>query len=600
MKTTLLFILITSISIAQKKVETKSFREFYFLNHELDLTKFKNFSLPEVLRYPNKFVFKNQVERGEASNLFIQPSFHSLDDNFQDLFEVEYLQGRIVSISFVNSPITITDNRDRTKLNFFYDKKGDFKKCIIDLHSNMMQSYFPFFDRCYSPTIDYLCDNSGRIIKSRFIGGPLYFYNEFITTTTYDKNSNIVKTIKVGGRESDYDSFGETEFEFDSQNNKIKETFDIKYLKDTMVLSKKWEYNNQNQCLKEIWFSKNNAIRFLKKYDYKEGKLVSDSIFWGMESDTAKFNNLRLAQEIKYLYDANGRLQAELINHSDFLNIYYYDETGKLIKQEDSYAKYEYDIDGNRIRKYASSVIYDAKNRLVNYTTNEGYSTQSCSIVYLKDESVLIKNSKNSSITQNFQDTLNHAENSSTIKNELFDRNGNMIKCYINSNYQSTSSDTTYFEYDSYSFEQQNQFNSLNQLIEQDWFDEKNKLFFKRKYKYDEIGNWIECSEVSLEELNKAFRLTRKYDQFNNLIEQNIFDDKNELLISSKWKFDKNNFLLEFSQFDKHNKPLDNDFGFQKVIYSSLQVENLLDAKYYNAQGKEVFNSSATHWQYYK
>jgi hypothetical protein len=614
MKTTLLFILLASISFAQDQIETKYFREFYYLDNDLNLTNGKyaiklESALPEVLRYPTKFVFKNQVEGKEVISLFINSGCSSLTvDRFQDLYEVKYLQGRIVSISFTD-PICTSGERNTRKISFFYDKKGYFKKCTINFMSTMMETYgsnsgADFWH--YSHTVDYLCDNSGRIIKSRFIGGALYFFKEFLTTTTYDQNNNIVKIVQSGGRVPGHDIFGKTEFEYDSQNNKIKETYDIKYLQDTTVLSKKWEYNNQNQWVKEIWYTQKNAIRFLEKHDYLDGKLVSDSIFWSSESDTANFNELWLQQESSYQYDWSGKLLAELYWH-DIKVLYYYDNNGKLIEKDyldDMEDKYAYDIVGNCISKNKSSVIYDEKKRLVNYTTTGLGSTSSNSIHYFDDQSFSIESIEYTGNSE--RNSMNGYQPSNyisiTVNDYLFDKNGNMLDRHYNQQYRTykNNTDSIYNSSNYLSFYQKNEFNDLDQLIKQEWFDEKNRLFYERKYKYDEFGNWVECSNVSLNEESEAFRMTRKYDQFNNLIELNIFNDKKELVISKKWKFDKNNFLLEFSQFDKNNKPLDNVFGFQKVVYSTLQDDNLSGAKYFNAEGKEVFSSSATYWQYYK
>jgi hypothetical protein len=605
MKTTLLFILLTSISFAQDQIETKYFKEFYFLNNDLDLTKFENFyesrsAMPELLRYPTKFVFKNQVETKEALNLIIASGIFlegNINDNFQDLFKVEYLEGRIVSISYTQGAGQFFhDLKVRTKINFFYDKKGNHKKCKVDFNSTSIESYsFDFYggDLYFNPTIDYLCDNQGRIIKSRFIGGKSFNFQEFLTTTTYDQNNNIIKTIQGGVRESNHDFFGKTEFEYDSQNNKIKETYDDKYLQDTTVLSKKWEYNSQNQRVKEINYTKNNAIRYLEKYDYFDGKLVSDSIFWGMESDSAKFNELRLADVRSFHYDKSGKLRAVLFWNS-ILALYDYDNNGKLIERDNGWNKDTYDIKGNCISKNASSVIYDEKNRLVNYTTTELGYTISNSIHYFDDQSISIESLQ---YRGNSERNRLHGYKSSNfnfinVHDKLFDKNGNMLARFYHSRYVDTIDYWLSQEY----YYQKNEFNDLNQLTKQEWYDEKNKLFFERKYKYDEFGNWIERSEISLKEESKAFRMTRKYDIFNNLIEQNVFDDKNELVIAYKWKFDKNNFLLEFSQFDKNDKTFYPNHGFQKVVYSALQDDNLSGARYFNAEGKEVFK----HLGYYE
>jgi hypothetical protein len=608
MKTTLLFILLASISFAQDQIETKYFKEFYFLNNDLDLTKIESFydsrsAMPVLLRYPTKFVFKNQVETKEALNLIIASGIFlegNINDNFQDLFKIEYLEGRIVSISYTHFSGPSYDEKVSTKINFFYDKKGNHKKCKVDFNSTSIESYlFDFYggDIYFNPTIDYLCDAKGRIIKSRFIGGKSFNFQEFLTTTTYDQNNNIVKTVQSGGRQSDNDFFGKTEFEYDSQNNKIKETYDAKHLQDTTVLSKKWEYNSQNQRVKEINYTKNNAIRYLEKYDYFDGKLVSDSIFWGMESDSAKFNELRLADVRSFHYDKSGKLRAVLFWNS-ILALYDYDNNGKIIERDNVWNKDTYDIKGNCISKNASSVIYDEKNRLVNYTTTELRYTISNSIYYFDDQSFSVEslqyrgNSGRNSIHGYQSSNFNFIN----VNDKLFDKNGNMLTRFYHSRFVDTIDFGLRQEY----FYQKNEINDLNQLIKQEWFDEKNKLFFERKYKYDEFGNWIERSEISLKEESKAFRMTRKYDIFNNLIEQNVFDDKNELVIAYKWKFDKNNFLLEFSQFDKNDKTFYPNHGFQKVVYSALQDDNLSGARYFNAEGKEVFSSSATYWQYYK
>jgi hypothetical protein len=607
MKTTLLFILLTSISFAQDQIETKYFKEFYFLNNDLDLTKFENFyesrsAMPELLRYPNKFVFKNQVETKEALNLIIASGIFlngniNDNDNFQDLFKVEYLEGRIVAISYTQgSGQFFHDLKVRTKINFFYDKKGNHKKCKVDFNSTSIESYsFDFYggDLDFNPTIDYLCDNRGRIIKSRFTGGKSFNFQEFLTTTTYDQNNNIIKTIQGGVRESNHDFFGKTEFEYDSQNNKIKVTYDAKYLQDTTVLSKKWEYNSQNQRVKEINYTKNNAIRYLEKYDYFDGKLVSDSIFWGMESDSAKFNELRLADVRSFHYDKSGQLRAVLF-WNRILALYDYDNNRKLIERDNGWNKDTYDIKGNCISKNASSVIYDEKNRLVNYTTTESGYTISNSIHYFDDQSISIESLQ---YRGNGERNRLHGYKSSNfniinVHDKLFDKNGNMLARFYHSRHVDTIDYWLSQEY----FYQKNEFNDLNQLTKQEWYDEKNKLFFERKYKYDEFGNWIERSEISLKEESKAFRMTRKYDIFNNLIEQNVFDDKNELVIAYKWKFDKNNFLLEFSQFDKNDKTFYPNHGFQKVVYSALQDDNLSGARYFNAEGKEVFK----HLGYYE
>lgn len=607
MKTTLLFILLTSISFAQDQIETKYFKEFYFLNNDLDLTKFENFyesrsAMPELLRYPNKFVFKKQVENNEILNLIISSGYFWTGlDEFHSSFKVEYLKGRIVSISYSPAYIhKIHDIKVRTKLNFFYDKNGNHKKCKVDFNSTSMESYSSDFyggELSPNPTIDYLCDAKGRIIKSRFIGGKLFIFQEFLTITTYDQNNNIVKTVQSGGKLSDSDFFGKTEFEYDSQNNKIKVTYDDKYLQDTTVLSKKWEYNSQNQRVKEIWYTKNNAIRFLEKYDYFDGKLVSDSIFWGMESDSAKGNKLQFYQQNSFHYDGIGKLRAHLLNN-ELRTIYDYDNNGKLIENDNLWGKYTYDIEGNCISKNGSSVLYDEKNRLLNYTTTAYGSHIINSIHYFDDQSVSIEALQYSGNSRRNNINGYKSSNSSSINvdDKLFDKSGNMLTRFYHSQYVDT---IDYMSSQGY-FYQKNEFNDLNQLIKQEWFDEKNKLFFERKYKYDEFGNWIERSEISLKEEHLDFRMTRKYDQHSNLIEQNIFNAENELLISSRSKFDKNNFLLEFSQFDKNNKPLDNEYDFQKVVYSALQDDDLSGARYFNAEGKEVFSSSATNWQYYK
>ncbi len=621
MKTTLLFILLTSISFAQNKIEIKYFKDLYYLNSELELTKATygvgNIFNHELFLYPNSYFFKNQVANDLNPNSYLFEYMYHIGPFERDsiafnYYKVEYRNGKISSI---------TNDNYRYNLKLSYDKKGFLQRCINN-----------------DIVVNYLCDNKGRILKSRSIDK---FENDILqTSTTYDKKGNITK-IEF----NNYDFYNLQaniiEFKYDEKNNKIKiACFDknnrpVKKGQNSFYHSKEWKYNAQNLCVESIIDDWNST-----KYFYQNGKLIVDSSF---SLDTKEF-----AGWTKYIYNDEGKL-VQKTNLSGYLYgylySYLYNNSGQLIEDNnyDLVGKliykntYKYNNFGICIEKESrgknnelveyGNIELDEKNRLTSINTVGPMNNQKLEIssvemrldnnrrnyLPLDYDSLLLNRDSLDTYMVDF-DTSNYLNRYSSGASHItwdkyyFDVNKKLIQHYYVSKYEpGLDYDDEYIE----KYAEKQKYDTLNETLEIEYkrYNDKNELQSTVKYTYHKgllvertIDNPKEEKQLKghitypwgLGRVDASTkRIIIKYDNKDNFIEKNIYDYYNEdkIVSSEKRKYDKNNILTEISYFDENGKTTDFTGVVHRIVFSKFEENCVFCSikRFYNIQGKEVF-----------
>jgi YD repeat-containing protein len=618
MKTTLLFILLTSISFAQNNIETKYFKDLYYLNSELELTKATygdgNIFNHELFLYPNSYFFKNQVANDLNPNSYLFEYISHIwpferDSIAFNYYKVEYRNGKISSI---------TNDNYRYNLKLSYDKRGFLQRCTNN-----------------DIIVNYLCDNKGRILKSRSIDK---FDNDILQTiTTYDKKGNIIKIefnhTDVYDRQADI-----IEFKYDEKNNKVKiACFDknnqpVNKGQNDYYQSKEWKYNAQNLCIESIindWS--------LTKHFYQNGKLIIDSSF---SLDTKEF-----AGWTKYIYNDEGKL-VQKTNLSGYLYGYLYNNSGQLIEDNnyDLVGKliykntYKYNNFGICIEKESrgknnelfeyGNIELDEKNRLTSINTVGPMNNLKLEIssvemrldnnrrnyLPLDYDSLLLTGDSLDPFMVDY-DTSNYLNIYSSGRSNInwdkyyFDINQKLIQHYHVSKFEPGT--TNDFEYlNKYTTKQK--YDTLNETIEIESkiYDEKNELQSTVKCTYHKgllVERTIYYPKAEEKQLTGQIRwieglghvdassrkIILKYDNKDNFIEKNIFDNYNEdkIVSSEKRQYDKNNILTEISYFDENGKTTNFSGAVHRIVFSKFE-ENCVFCNikhYYNIEGKEVF-----------
>lgn len=144
--------------------------------------------------------------------------------------------------------------------------------------------------------------------------------------------------------------------------------------------------------------------------------------------------------------------------------------------------------------------------------------------------------------------------------------------------------------------------NSKQQVVEKRYYNDKKHYFIKENvpviylYKYDERGNSIE--EVSLDSLlnrmpfQEDVALVRwEFDQNNNKVKTSYFNINGDLANANQnasfnfFVYDKNNNLIERTNYDKHEQPIEIDEIFKHEIIVNQQGNDSI-VKKYNAANK--------------
>ncbi len=215
-------------------------------------------------------------------------------------------------------------------------------------------------------TVSYQYDGNGFITGFTDIRG----YN---TKYEYDENDRIKKAV-FRGKETLYTYDSQSRLSMITLPNGIVKS--VTYQNETGDIVKQIKYENESRILYQLdlEYDKTNILKTRtitkqtspsKRYSYlydHSGKLVG--IYLDGRSDCI------------YLYDTNGRLSQTREENGGIMD-YYYDSSNRLSVCGDE--SYEYNADGNKIRKHKISItnptqyVYDNQNKLTMVIKPDGY-----------------------------------------------------------------------------------------------------------------------------------------------------------------------------------------------------------------------------------
>ncbi|MBK8395046.1 MAG: caspase family protein [Leptospiraceae bacterium] len=400
----------------------------------------------------------------------------------------------------------------------------------------------------------------------------------------YDEKNNNTLYAYYETKEGKEVLFSKEEYKYDEKNNKsLYARYETKEGKEVLVRKEEYKYDEKNnKTLEARYETKEGKEVFVWKYEYKFDEKNNNTLEARYET---KEGNEVLVWKKEYKYDEKNNKTLEALYKTEegkevlvWKKEYKYDE--KNNKTLEALYKTE---EGKEVLVWKKEYKYDEKNNKTleaRYETIEGKEVLVWKIEYKYDE----KNNGSTRSASIHPLPPNSQARESSSPTEI-------------RRYKTIEEKEVLFSKFEYKYDEKN-----NKTLEADYETEEGKevLVWKKEYKYDEKNNkTLEARYETIEGKEVlVWKIEYKYDEKNNKTlgaSYETIEGKEVLVEKKEYKYDeKNNNTLEAYYKTKEGK----EVLFRKEEYKYDERNNkTLYAYYETKEGKEVLDSKVE-WKY--